>query len=85
MIPKMDGLNVLKNYGRAIPRFPLFCFPQKTNEEDIFQIKSHGITAFATKPLKIPNLINAITKSLPRANDKRPNTAMAGRSEVWGI
>jgi CheY-like chemotaxis protein len=84
-MPKWMDPTFSKSYGQAIPGFPLLCFPQKTNEEDIFQIKSHGITAFATKPLKIPNLINAITKSLPRANDKRPNTAMAGRSEVWGI
>jgi hypothetical protein len=51
-MPKMDGLNVLKNYGRAIPKFPLFCFPQKTNEKEFLKIKSHGITAFVLKRLK---------------------------------
>jgi CheY-like chemotaxis protein len=81
----MDGLNVLKKLWASHSEIPFILLSAKTNEEDIFQIKSHGITAFVTKPLKIPNLINAITKSLPRANDKRPNTAMAGRSEVWGI
>jgi hypothetical protein len=61
-MPKWMDPTFSKSYGQAIPGFPLLCFPQKTYEGKFLKFKSQGITAFAAKPFKIPNLLNAIMR-----------------------
>ena len=58
----MDGLNVLKKLWASHSEIPFILLSEKTNEEEFFQIRSHGITAFVAKPFKIPNLLNAIMR-----------------------
>jgi CheY-like chemotaxis protein len=86
MMPKMNGLDVLKQLRASHSDIPFIMISAKKSDEDAYlEAKANGVTAFVDKPFEMSDLINAITNSLPRAGGKPANAATLDKSEVWEI
>lgn len=86
MMPKMSGLDVLKQLRASHSDIPFIMISaKKTNEEACLEAETNGVTAFVAKPFKMSDLIKAITRSLPCTSIKPANTATLDKSKVWEI
>jgi two-component system, OmpR family, alkaline phosphatase synthesis response regulator PhoP len=66
MLPKMNGLELLKKIRKKDYQFPVLILSAKSSEEDLINGLSAGADDYITKPFSLPELILRIKRILER-------------------
>ncbi|MBL4721524.1 MAG: response regulator [Alphaproteobacteria bacterium] len=82
MMPKMNGLDVLKQLRSSHSNVPFIMISGKAAESEIAEARVQGVTAFVPKPFEAAQLIQAVTVSLEEYDAR---TARPDKTDVWEI
>ncbi len=85
MMPKMTGLDVLKQLRASHVEIPFIMITAKKDDDAYAVAKTHGVTAFIAKPFEVSELIDAITRSLQRSTDGSGDAEGPGATDSWDI
>jgi CheY-like chemotaxis protein len=85
MMPKMNGLDVLKQLRASHVNIPFIMITAKKDDTAFAEAQFHGATAFIEKPYEVSELIDAVTQALQRSKDDAAGSDGQSGSNVWDI